>query len=152
MQRRETREFGPFQLDLETGELWRSGERVKLSPKPSQALALLVTSPGQLITREAIQKQLWDSDTHVDFEHALNFCIREIRVALGDSATKPQYLETLARRAFDGTVVVEINTRRADTRADREADLAEALAFTRLNLAAPADADSAAWRRRPSSA
>src|SRR4051794_1194545 len=63
-----------------------------------------------------------------------------------------ELLETLARRAFDGTVVVEINTRRADTRADREADLAEALAFTRLNLAAPVDADTAAWRRRPSSA
>src|SRR3954469_8144365 len=63
-----------------------------------------------------------------------------------------ELLETLARRGFDGTVVVEINTRRADTRADREADLAEALAFTRLNLAAPADADTAAWRRRPSSA
>src|SRR3954466_13185191 len=61
-----------------------------------------------------------------------------------------ELLETLARRGFDGTVVVEINTRRADTRADREADLAEALAFTRLNLAAPADADTAAGRRRPS--
>ena len=56
-------------------------------------------------------------------------------------------LETLARKGFDGTVVVEINTRRADSRADREADLAEALAFTRLHLAAPADADSSAWRR-----
>jgi sugar phosphate isomerase/epimerase len=63
-----------------------------------------------------------------------------------------ELLETLARRGFDGTVVVEINTRRADTRADREADLAEALAFTRLNLAAAVDADSAAWRRRPSPA
>jgi sugar phosphate isomerase/epimerase len=62
-----------------------------------------------------------------------------------------ELLETLARRGFDGTVVVEVNTRRADNRADREADLAEALAFTRLNLAAPADGDTAAWRR-PSSA
>ena len=56
-------------------------------------------------------------------------------------------LETLARQGFDGTVVVEINTRRADSRSDREADLAEALAFTRLHLAAPADADTSAWRR-----
>ena len=56
-------------------------------------------------------------------------------------------LESLARQGFDGTVVVEINTRRADTRADREADLAEALAFTRLHLAAPADVDTSAWRR-----
>ncbi|MDQ1699315.1 MAG: hypothetical protein QOG34_1178 [Frankiaceae bacterium] len=56
-------------------------------------------------------------------------------------------LETLARQGFDGTVVVEINTRRADSRADRESDLAEALAFTRLHLAAPADVDTSAWRR-----
>jgi sugar phosphate isomerase/epimerase len=60
-------------------------------------------------------------------------------------------LERLARQGFDGTVVVEVNTRRADNRADREADLAEALAFTRLHLAAPAEADTATWRR-PSSA
>jgi len=62
-----------------------------------------------------------------------------------------ELLESLARRGFDGTVVVEINTRRAETRADREADLAEALAFTRLNLAAPIDTDTSAWRR-PSTA
>jgi sugar phosphate isomerase/epimerase len=62
-----------------------------------------------------------------------------------------ELLETLARRGFDGTVVVEVNTRRAETRADREADLAEALAFTRLNLAAPIDTDTTAWRR-PTSA
>ena len=62
-----------------------------------------------------------------------------------------ELLETLARRGFDGTVVVEVNTRRAETRADREADLAEALAFTRLNLAAPLDTDTTAWRR-PTSA
>jgi sugar phosphate isomerase/epimerase len=60
-----------------------------------------------------------------------------------------ELLETLARRGFAGTVVVEVNTRRAETRADREADLAEALAFTRLNLAAPLDADTSAWRRLP---
>ena len=62
-----------------------------------------------------------------------------------------ELLETLARAGFDGTVVVEVNTRRAETRADREADLAEALAFTRLNLAAPMDTDTTAYRR-PTSA
>jgi sugar phosphate isomerase/epimerase len=63
-----------------------------------------------------------------------------------------ELLETLAGRGFDGTVVVEVNTRRADSRADREADLAEALAFTRLNLAAAAHGDTSSWRRRPTSA
>jgi sugar phosphate isomerase/epimerase len=60
-----------------------------------------------------------------------------------------ELLEILARQGFGGTVVVEVNTRRAETRADREADLAEALAFTRLNLAAPVEPDASAWRRRP---
>lgn len=58
-----------------------------------------------------------------------------------------ELLETLARKGFGGTVVVEINTRRAESRPDREADLAEALAFTRLHLAAPADTDTSTWRR-----
>jgi sugar phosphate isomerase/epimerase len=58
-----------------------------------------------------------------------------------------ELLERLARQGFGGTVVVEVSTRRADNRADREADLAEALAFTRLNLAAPLAKDTAAWRR-----
>ena len=69
--------FGPFELDLETGELRKQGSVIKLPPKPSQALMLLATSPGRLVTRDAMRKELWDSDTHVDFEHAVNFCIRE---------------------------------------------------------------------------
>ena len=85
--------FGPFELDLETGELRRDGCPVKLSPKPWRALALLAKAQGRLVTRETIRKELWDSDTHVDFEHALNFCIREIRSALGDDAKKPRYIE-----------------------------------------------------------
>jgi DNA-binding winged helix-turn-helix (wHTH) protein len=93
-------QFGAFDLDLETGELRRRGRGVKLSPKPLRVLALLAGSPGRLVTREAIRKELWDSDTFVDFEHALNFCIREVRAALGDCAKKPRYIETLPRRGY----------------------------------------------------
>src|SRR6266851_4758200 len=93
-------QFGAFDLDLETGELRRRGRAVKLSPQPLQVLALLAGSPGRLVTREAIRKELWDADTFVDFEHALNFCIREVRAALRDSAKKPRYIETLARRGY----------------------------------------------------
>ena len=85
-------QFGPFELDPETGELRRDGHPVKLSPKPAQALALLAKAPGRLVTREMIRKELWDCDVHVDFEHSLNFCIREIRTALGDDAKKPRYV------------------------------------------------------------
>jgi DNA-binding winged helix-turn-helix (wHTH) protein len=92
--------FGAFDLNLETGELCRRGRKLKLSPKPFRVLALLAASPSRLVTREAIQKELWGSDTFVDFEHALNFCIREIRSALGDSAKKPRFIETLPRRGY----------------------------------------------------
>ena len=92
--------FGAFDLDCDTGELRRRGRRVKLSPKPLQVLTLLARSPGRLVTREAIRDQLWDSGTFVDFEHALNFCIREVRAALGDNARKPRYIETLPRRGY----------------------------------------------------
>jgi DNA-binding winged helix-turn-helix (wHTH) protein len=92
--------FGAFELDIGTGELRRKRRTVRLSPKPLQVLALLARSPGQLVTREEIRNALWGSDTFVDFEHALNFSIREVRAALGDSAKKPRYIETLPRRGY----------------------------------------------------
>jgi DNA-binding winged helix-turn-helix (wHTH) protein/cytochrome c-type biogenesis protein CcmH/NrfG len=92
--------FGAFELHLETGELRRKGRAVKLSPKPLQLLVLLARSPGRLVTREAIRRALWGPDTFVDFEHALNFCVREVREALGDSARKPRFIETLPRRGY----------------------------------------------------
>ena len=93
-------QFGPFELDLESGELRKHGRTVRLSPKPWKVLALLAAAPGRLITRESIRKELWGSDIHVDFEHALNFCIREVRTTLGDNAKEPRYIETLPRRGY----------------------------------------------------
>src|SRR5215471_9749021 len=93
-------QFGPFELDLESGELRKHGRTVRLSPKPWKVLALLATAPGRLVTRESIRKELWDSDIHVDFEHALNFCIREVRTTLGDRADKPRYIQTLPKRGY----------------------------------------------------
>jgi DNA-binding winged helix-turn-helix (wHTH) protein/Flp pilus assembly protein TadD len=92
--------FGLFELDRETGEFWKHGRKVSLSPKPFRLLALLVSCPGQLVTRQTLKQHLWDSDTHVDFEHGLNFCIREIRLVLGDNARKPKFIETLPRRGY----------------------------------------------------
>ena len=99
--------FGPFELDLETEELRRDGARVKLQPQPTRVLALLVARPGELVTREEIQRSVWNDDTFVDFEHGVNFCIREIRAALGDSAREPRYVETLPRRGYRFVATVE---------------------------------------------
>src|SRR5258708_21781535 len=92
--------FGPFELDLRSGELRRSGMLVHLQPQPSKVLELLALRAGELVTREEIQKELWPAGTFVDFEQSLNFCIRQIRSALGDSALAPRYLETLPRRGY----------------------------------------------------
>ncbi len=92
--------FGPFELDLRSGEMRRAGVLVRLQPQPFKVLAMLAIRPGELVTREEIQKEVWPAGTFVDFEQSLNFCIRQIRSALGDSALSPRFVETLPRRGY----------------------------------------------------
>jgi TolB-like protein/DNA-binding winged helix-turn-helix (wHTH) protein/Flp pilus assembly protein TadD len=99
--------FGPFELKLKSGELCRDGATVKLPPQPFKVLSLLAENAGQLVTREEIQQQVWGTDTFVDFDKGLNFCIKQIREALGDNAQSPQYIETLPRRGYRFIAPVE---------------------------------------------
>jgi DNA-binding winged helix-turn-helix (wHTH) protein len=92
--------FRPFELDLATGELWRNGEAVHLQQQPARVLALLVREAGRLVTREELRRHLWGDDVFVDFQRGLNFCIMQIRDALGDDAEEPRYVETLPRRGY----------------------------------------------------
>jgi DNA-binding winged helix-turn-helix (wHTH) protein/Flp pilus assembly protein TadD len=92
--------FGPFALDLTTGELRRSGVTVNLQPQPAKLLTLLVERAGELVTREEIRRAVWGAETYVDFDQSVNFCVRQIRTALHDSANSPCYLETLPRRGY----------------------------------------------------
>lgn len=92
--------FSVFELDFDSGELRKHGRVVKLARQPFLTLALLARSPGQLVSREVIRKELWDDHRIVDFENGLNFCIRRIRLALGDDARKPRFVETLPRRGY----------------------------------------------------
>ena len=78
----------------------RNGALVRLQPQPFKVLALLAAQPGEVVTREEIQSTVWPAGTFVDFEQSLNFCIRQIRSALGDSALHPRYVETLPRRGY----------------------------------------------------
>lgn len=100
--------FDGFEMALKSGELRRAGRLVKLQPQPFKVLALLVAHAGQIITREEIQQQIWEGDTFVDFEHGLNFCIKQIRAALGDSAQSPRYIETLPRRGYRFIAEIEM--------------------------------------------
>jgi DNA-binding winged helix-turn-helix (wHTH) protein/tetratricopeptide (TPR) repeat protein len=92
--------FGVFELNLDTEELRKSGTLVRLSPQPFKLLALLAASAGQVLSREEIQARLWGEETHVDFEHGVNKCIKQIRNVLGDEADKPVYIETLPRLGY----------------------------------------------------
>jgi cholera toxin transcriptional activator len=99
--------FGVFELDLSAGELRRSGVKLRLQGQPFQVLALLLERAGEVVTREELQQKLWPSDTFVDFDHSLNTAINKVREALGDSASSPRYVETLARRGYRFIVQVQ---------------------------------------------
>jgi cholera toxin transcriptional activator len=92
--------FGVFELDLSAGELRKSGVKLRLQEQPFQVLALLLERAGEVVTREELRQKLWPSDTFVDFDHSLNTAINKVREALGDSASSPRYVETLARRGY----------------------------------------------------
>ena len=98
--------FDSFELDATSGELRKSGIRLRLQPQPFRVLILLIEASGQVVTREEIRECLWQNSTFVDFEHGINFSINQIRGALSDNAEHPRYVETLPRRGyrFIGTV------------------------------------------------
>jgi DNA-binding winged helix-turn-helix (wHTH) protein len=86
--------FGPFEVDLHTHELWKYGTRIRLVGQPFEILALLLSKPGELVTREELRGRLWPGDTFVDFNHGLNAAVNKLREALSDSAESPRYIET----------------------------------------------------------
>jgi TolB-like protein/DNA-binding winged helix-turn-helix (wHTH) protein/tetratricopeptide (TPR) repeat protein len=92
--------FAEFELDLRSGELRTNGTSVKLQPQPAKILALLVRRRGETVTRDEIVREVWGSDTFVDYEQGLNFAIRQIRTALGDDAERPVYIETVPKRGY----------------------------------------------------
>src|SRR5271168_3647692 len=101
--------FGVFELDLRAGELHKHGLRVRIQEQPFQILAMLLEHPGEVVTREELQKKLWPADTFVDFDHGLNKAISKIREALGDSAESPRFVETVARRGYRFLAEVKVS-------------------------------------------
>ncbi len=101
------RRFDQFELNLRTAEIHKQGKRVKLQDQPCQVLALLTERPGELVTREELQKKLWPNDTFVDFDHGVNIAINKLRDALGDSVEHPRFIETLPRRGYRWLMPIE---------------------------------------------
>jgi cholera toxin transcriptional activator len=92
--------FGVFEADGQTGELRKQGRRVPLPGQPFEILMMLLEQPGELVSRTRIRERLWPDGTFVDFDHSLNTAMNKIRDVLGDSASSPRYVETLARRGY----------------------------------------------------
>ena len=92
--------FGVFEFDPRARELRKQGMKIRLLGQPVEILAMLLERPGEVVTREELQKKLWPGDTFVDFEHGLNAAIKRLRDALGDDAENPRFVETLPRLGY----------------------------------------------------
>src|SRR5437870_11978303 len=126
--------FGIFEVDLQAGELRRQGYKVKLQEQPFQVLVMLLERPGEVVTREELQKKLWPADTFVDFERGLNRAINKLREALGDEADNPRFIETLPRRGYRFLAPVDGRSQLAIVTPDRphqEDDSVAAIAVSR---------------------
>ena len=99
--------FGPFAFDEGSGALHKHGLRVRLEGQPLQILVALIRQPGQAVTREEFQQQLWKGGTFVDFDHGLNAAMNRLRQALGDSSDQPRYIETLPGRGYRFVAAVQ---------------------------------------------
>jgi TolB-like protein/DNA-binding winged helix-turn-helix (wHTH) protein/tetratricopeptide (TPR) repeat protein len=99
--------FESFEVDVRAGEVRKNGHRIRLQYQPFRILRILLEHPGEVVTREDLQRQIWPSDTFVDFERGLNNAVKRLREALGDSAETPRYIETLPKRGYRFIGVVE---------------------------------------------
>src|SRR5580692_9657343 len=96
----QTIRFGAFEADLPSGEVRKSGSRIKLQDQPFKVLQILLEHPGDLVTREELQSRIWPEDSFGDFDHAVNVAVGKLRAALGDSAENPSFIETVPRRGY----------------------------------------------------
>ena len=104
------RRFGSFELDLEAERLLKNGRTIRIQPQPFRLLCLLTNRPGVLVTREEIQTALWAGDTFVDFDQGVNFAVKQVRDALGDSAEDSLYVQTVPKRGYRFLAPVETGT------------------------------------------
>jgi DNA-binding winged helix-turn-helix (wHTH) protein len=92
--------FGEFEFDCGTRELKRVGQALRLEPQPAKVLSVLVRNAGEIVTRQELIREVWGSDTFVDFDQGLNYAIRRIRAALDDDVDAPRFLETVPKTGY----------------------------------------------------
>jgi TolB-like protein/DNA-binding winged helix-turn-helix (wHTH) protein len=92
--------FGPYAVDLRSGELRKYGTRLRIGGQPLKILLMLLANPGEMVTREELRAELWADDTFVDFDHGLNSAVQRLRDCLSDMADEPLWVETIPRRGY----------------------------------------------------
>jgi len=92
--------FGVYEIALQSGELRKAGVRIRVQQQPLRLLELLLEHPGEIVTREELRSRIWPSESFGDFDQAVNVAIAKLRVALGDCADNPRFIETLPRRGY----------------------------------------------------
>src|SRR6266496_4897064 len=93
-------QFGVFEVDSRAGELRKNGLKIRVQQQPFELLMALLERPGEVVSREELRTRLWPNDTFVDFEHGLNAAVKRLRDVLGESAERPVFIETLAKRGY----------------------------------------------------
>jgi DNA-binding winged helix-turn-helix (wHTH) protein/TolB-like protein len=140
--------FGVFAFDPATRELRRDGVAVRLQAQPAQVLALLVEHAGEMVSRATLRRELWGETTFVDFDRNINFCIAQIRTALGDSAESPRFIRTLPKRGYQFIAPVSRPTAPPTADAPRRASTNRGVRVSLFALAVLAAAVSL-WLLRP---
>jgi DNA-binding winged helix-turn-helix (wHTH) protein/TolB-like protein len=140
--------FGVFAFDPATRELRRDGVAVRLQAQPAQVLALLVEHAGEMVSRATLRRELWGETTFVDFDRNINFCIAQIRTALGDSAESPRFIRTLPKRGYQFIAPVSRPTTPPTADAPRRASTNRGVRVSLFALAVLAAAVSL-WLLRP---
>ena len=107
--------FGAFEVDFRNGDVRKHGLRIRLQSQPFHVLQVLLEHPGELVTREQLQRQIWPADTFVDFEKGLNNAVKKLRDALGDSADQPRYIETHSRRGYRFIAPIKVDSAQNDS-------------------------------------
>src|SRR5579871_3577623 len=109
--------FGALELDVRAGELRKHGIRVRLAEQPFQILLMLLHKPGEIVLRDDIRQRLWPNNTIVEFDHSINAAINRLRAALGETAERPRYIETVGSRGYRFVGEVEASDAPAKTAA-----------------------------------
>jgi DNA-binding winged helix-turn-helix (wHTH) protein/TolB-like protein len=92
--------FGTFEFETDSRELRKNGRLIALEPQPAKALALLLARAGEIVSRDELREAVWGSETHVDFDRGIAYCVSQVRTALGDSGDNPRFVQTVPKQGF----------------------------------------------------